>query len=87
VRSLTLLALLFVGMLTHAEEQSTGNNSQGAREETTAGTVEPGAEPRPGNETPGLQRRVVPTEGTGTRNFIPTEKISADNSVPFPVDI
>lgn len=87
MKSLTLVVLLFLSLATLAQEQPSENNAQDETESRVTDTVSRPTPEQEREQEGSLQRRVVPAERSGGRNFTPTEKISADNSVPFPVDI
>ncbi len=43
--------------------------------------------PAAGSEVTSEEQQVKPTKEPSTESFVPTEKVDADASVPFPVDI
>ena len=98
-----LTALLFCGIPGHAEETQSANSSQqstikdssvavpgNAEEEPSSGTVEESgqqAEEASLAETPQAENLKNRNLGAAFRSFSPSEEISADNAVPYPVDI
>ena len=103
MRTCLLAALLFSGIPAHAEEtQSVTSSEQGpikdssvaepgnAEEEPNSGTVEEsGQETEEASlaETPQAENLKNRNLGAAFRSFRPSEEISADNAVPYPVDI
>ena len=80
-----LISLVINGESVTAADRIGSNNDEEASGKVTQPTVESIAkleEPTPQAEDP-----QETTSGDSLRNFIPSELISTDNAVPFPVDI
>ncbi len=56
-------------------------------QETSVEPDLPESEPQPTVEEPAAQQLTGRELGESFRNFRPSEEISADNAVPFPIDI
>ena len=83
MKQLLLMTLLLFITPLQAEEQEQPSQQQAASTATTSeATAEEEAEPAP--EAGNLRAREL---GDAFRNFQPSEEISADNAVSFPVDI
>ncbi len=80
MKKLVFMTLLFLFMPLHAQEQEEAPTP--STTEATEATAEEEAEPSP--EAGNLRAREL---GDAFRNFQPSEEISADNAVSFPVDI
>ena len=80
MKKLVFMTLLFLFMPLHAQEQEAAPTP--STTEATEATAEETAEPSP--EAGNLRAREL---GDAFRNFQPSEEISADNAVSFPVDI
>ena len=103
IRICLLTALLLCGIPGHAEETQSSTSSQqsaikdssvaepdNAEEEPNSGTVEEsGQETEEASlaETPQAENLKNRNLGAAFRSFRPSEEISADNAVPYPVDI
>lgn len=80
-----LISVISNGEGVTAADRISSNNDEEASGKVTQPTVESIAkleEPTPQAEDP-----QETTSGDSLRNFIPSELISTDNAVPFPVDI
>ena len=79
LRALALVLLLTFAPLPHAQTDP-ASSPEGNE------TGDPGADtPAPGRATSGEESS--PGDESGPEPFVPTEKISADSAISFPVDI
>ncbi|MBO6701038.1 MAG: hypothetical protein JJ921_01775 [Pseudomonadales bacterium] len=81
-RRLLITLLLFITPLQAEEQEQSSRQQAESSATTTEATAKEEAEPAP--EAGNLRAREL---GEAFRNFQPSEEISADNAVSFPVDI
>ena len=80
-----LISLVINGESVTAADRIGSNNDEEAAEKVTQPTVASIAKLE--EPTPQAEDSQETTSGDSLRNFIPSELISTDNAVPFPVDI
>lgn len=80
-----LISVIINGEPVTAADRIGSNNDEGAAGKATQPSVASIAKPE--EPTPQAEDPQETTSGDSLRNFIPSELISTDNAVPFPVDI
>ena len=80
-----LISVISNGERATAADRIGSNNDEEASGKVTQPTVESIAKLE--EPTPQAEDSQETTSGDSLRNFIPSELISTDNAVPFPVDI
>ena len=80
-----LISMIINGEPVTAADRIGSNNDEGAAGKVTQPSVASIAKPE--DPTPQAEDPQETTSGDSLRNFIPSELISTDNAVPFPVDI
>lgn len=88
---LTLLITLFITLPLHAQEETTAA-SEPTVSETDSAAIDDSAEQKKTaaeqiEQQPEAEKLKNRDLGAAFRSFQPSEEISADNAVPFPIDI